>query len=448
MTELATAEPATDAPQGEMYRTFTDQPIALIGSPTDDRRLIAEDVDLSFREFPLPFMWCEKAVPGHGDAYTVGVLESARIEGEFLLGSGYLLNTEEADKAALQNAHGVSNPSVDLAATEYTYVDDDGNDIEDSEAFWDYIEENGKLPVTKITVAKLIGCTLVSTPAFDTRLSLNEDRESRDVALVAGMEPVYQPRTYDHRMFQAPSFDGPTPLHIDADGRISGHLAVFGEIHRSVQGHQLVPRSPSNYGQFHTSPPLRLDDGTSLPVGRLTVGIGHANTAWNPGPAMAHYDNADNCFALVRAGEDKWGVWVSGVAAPWATPEIVEKGLSAPLSGDWRDFGQGLDLVAALAVNTPGFAVRGRDDEYGRQVALVASFAPVRRREQAMTAGDIAAAVSAGVTDAFRRAEQEKRDAALSATRKATLARAEKLVGKPPTVRERIGAMLAARKIV
>ena len=48
-------------------------------------------------------------------------------------------------------------------------------------------------------------------------------------------------------------------------GRIFGHLACFGSCHRSIQAQcVMAPKSPSNYAQFHTSPSVRLDDGTRL----------------------------------------------------------------------------------------------------------------------------------------------------------------------------------------
>lgn len=423
----------------DLYRTFTDQPIALVGSPTSDRRMLAADIDLSFRAFPLPLMWCKQSKEGHADSYTIGVIESARIDGDKVLASGYLLNTPEADEAAYQNSHGVSNPSVDLAAAEYTYVDDDGIPVED---VWDYMETAEKMPVLMITKAELIGTTLVSTPAFDTRLSLNPDRESRDIALVASAAEEFRPRVYERRLFDNPALSGPTLPTMDDDGRIYGHLAVFGQCHRSIQTEcVMVPRSPSGYAHFHTSPAVRLDSGEQLPVGRLTVGTGHADPRLGPAPAAAHYDNTGACFALVRVGEDRHGIWFSGVAAPWATAEQIEQGLSSPLSGDWRNFGQGLDLVAALAVNTPGFSVRGRDDEQGLPVALVASVGPSPKTTprpsgpspQALKEAVLAALVehSAQMTHAVNKNE--------------ALARAEKLVGKPKTPRERIAELLTRR---
>ena len=430
--------PAGDV--GDLYRTFTDQPIALIGSPTSDGRMLAADIDLSFRSFPLPLMWCKQSSGGHTNSYTIGVIESARIDGSNVLASGYLLNSPEADEASYQNAHGVSNPSVDLAAAEYTYVDDNGNQIDD---LWSYVEDTEKIPVMMFTKAELIGTTLVSTPAFDTRLSLNSEREPRDVALVASAATEFQPKVYDPRLFENPNLTQPTLPSMGEDGRIYGHLAVFGQCHRSIQTDCiLVPRSPSNYAHFHTSPALRMTDGSRLPVGRLTVGTGHADPRLGAAPAAAHYDNTGACFALVRVGEDSHGIWFSGVAAPWATAEQIEQGIASPMSGDWRNLGQGLDLIAVLAINTPGFAARGRDDDQGRPIALVASVGPSpkahRRVQAAMTKDDLRDVVKEAFADIQAEAE-------LASRKVDVLARAEKLVGKPKTPRDRIGDILASR---
>lgn len=364
---------------GDSFRTFTDAVIAVLGEPTSDYRVLAHDIDLSFRRMPLPLMWCRQSSEGHDESFTVGVLESARVEDDRVLASGYLLNTPEADEAAVQISHGVTGPSVDLAAAQWFLTDERGREISEEE-LWEMPE--GAIVYQTFTVAELIGTTLVATPAFGTTsITLNSQRESRDAAVVAAAGGEFTPRIYDHRLFEDPHLREPTAPTLEG-GRFFGHLACFGSCHRSVQSAcVLAPHSPSSYSHFHTSPSLRLDNGVRLPVGRLTVGTGHAGDQLSAGAAIAHYDNTGTCFALVRVGEDEHGIWFSGVPSPWASAEQVEAGVCSPLSGDWRDFGQGLDLVAALAVNTPGFVARGRDDRAGRPVALVASMGPRRARE-------------------------------------------------------------------
>lgn len=435
IVEDLTADEIPVGDAGDLYRTFTDAVIGLVGTPTSDGRMLASTIDLSFRSFPLPLMWCKQSKEGHSDSYTVGVIETAELRGNAIFASGYLLNTPEADAAATELAHGVTSPSVDLASAEWVFTDLTGKELSgeispDTDAYMTF------------TKAELIGTTLVATAAFgDTKLAINESREAREVSLVAAAE--YRPKVYDHRLFENPNLTGPTLPTMGADGRIYGHLAVFGQCHRSVQTEcVMVPRSPSDYAHFHTSPAVRLDNGQRLPVGRLTVGTGHADPRLGAAPAAAHYDNTGTCFALVRVGEDAHGVWFSGVAAPWATPEQVEQGVHSPLSGDWRNFGQGLDLVAALAVNTPGFSARGRDDDQGQPLALVASVGPAFVEPAPLSRKDIHDIMVSAL-----REESERKNREVAAL--AAISRSEKLVGKPkaPTsARTRVAYLLTMAK--
>jgi hypothetical protein len=434
LTADGTADPA------ETYRTFTDQPIAFTGIETSDGRMLASDIDLSFRTPPMPVMWTKQTGSGHEDAYTVGVMESARLENGQVLASGYMLNTPEASEAAGQLQHTATRPSVDLAAVSYILTVD-GKEITEDD--WYDLPFDADI-VQTMTAAELIGVTLVATPAFgDTKLSLNADSETREPALVASAAEAFRPRVYAAALFSDPGLTEPTLPTMDEDtGRIFGHLACFGACHRSIQAKcTMAPRSPSAYAHFHTSPAVRLDNGERLPVGRLTVGTGHASEQVGSSVAVAHYDNSGACFALVRVGEDSHGIWFSGVAAPWATAEQIEEGLSAPLSGDWRNMdGRGLDLIAALAVNTPGFAVRGRSDNIGRPAALVASLGPaparVVRSNQHLTAQDIGVIVEKAVGRAIMGVEIDNEMSAL-------IQEAAAEFGPMPTPDEELAALLA-----
>jgi hypothetical protein len=73
---------------------------------------------------------------------------------------------------------------------------------------------------------------------------------------------------------------------------------------------------------------------------------------------LAHYEHTGRAIADVNAGEDAYGIWVAGALRPGATDDQVRALRGAPLSGDWRKIGSsGLELVAALAVNVPGFPI-------------------------------------------------------------------------------------------
>ncbi|BBY78856.1 hypothetical protein MPUL_00140 [Mycolicibacterium pulveris] len=442
-TQVSEEMAAAEFKAEETFRTFTDAVFAVLGTPTSDRRMLAADMDLKFRNFPLPLQWCERSKGGHDDSVTIGVVEDGRVVDGMVLGSGYLLNNEHADKAFDLMTHGVANPSVDLGGElEVVETYEDGTAVTDQNF-------DAQRPVyTTVTRGEVLATTIVAIPAFgETRITLNAEREPRDRALVASAAEKFQPRVYDPELFSDPQLAGPTPLSIDLEsGRIYGHVAVFSEKHRSVGlGHISPPRSRSGYAHFHSSPPVYLSDGTRLPVGRLTVGIGHApTTGVSNAAAQAHYDNAEACFALVRAGEDRHGIWVSGVAAPWATPEKIEMGLSAPLSGDWRPYNGDLELVAVLAVNTPGFLCRASTDGQGNPLAMVASMSP--RSVDHVSAPQVTLAdIKAVVAEAL---EESTRSRELKARRAAALERARAAVGDPPppmTPTERVYALLAER---
>lgn len=437
-TEETTADDAekeTDdekaAGDAEQFRTFTDATIAVLGTPTDDRRILASDIDMRFRAFPLPLMWTKQMSGGHYDAFTVGVIESAKVEGSKVVASGYLLNSPEADEAASQISHGVTGPSVDLGDADYKFTDVDGNEI--TEEMWDAAYETGDdLKIYDyVTSAKLMGATLVSTPAFgEVEISLDATRSGRDVSLAASLTAAaFTETSYPAAFFADPGFTGPTPMTMSADGRISGHLACFGTCHVGFTDKCVtVPRSNANYAHFHTAPPVLTETGERIQVGRLTANTGHATKRMTARAASDHYDNTGACFALVRMGEDEHGVWFSGVAAPGATEDQIRAGLSAPLSGDWRKVAGNLELVAALAVNTPGFPVVSQaTDEADRPLTLVASLAP-RAEKASKTVDPIQLAEQ--IVTRMRAADRRQAEARsiIAARSKSNIAMAKKII--------------------
>lgn len=427
-----------DEPQGEMFRTFTDQAVAPIGVPTSDGRMFSTEIDLSFRSCPLPLQWCKQSGYGHEDSYTVGVIEAIRREGDTVLASGYMLNSTEADEACDLLAHGVTNPSVDLANADWQYTDKDGNELE-WEDLWDLMDEGGEYFMT-FTKAEVIATTLVSTPAFDTRFKLNSERESREPAIVAATADGLTLTAYDKALFANPNLLRPTrPTFDEATGRIYGHLAEWGHAVRGTNG-RTPPRNTNDYANFHTSQ-VMLTDGNQLAVGRLTVKGGHADTA--PGvtaaTARAHYDNVCASYGLVRVGEDRHGIWFSGVPAPGVDPETFNQGMTAPISGDWRDCGMGLDMIAAHAVVAPGLPIySGSTGPDGRPMSLVASFGPTRAKAKrrggdSLTSEDLAKAISKGVVEGMAAVEQAKTARETEAARAAAIAKARKFAKAKPS---------------
>ena len=179
--------------------------------------------------------------------------------------------------------------------------------------------------------------------------------------------------------FLDPKLKGPTPLTITEDGQVFGHLATWGTCHtggaESAGGVcTTAPRSNASYDYFHTGVAVT-DDGTEVPTGRITVGGGHAGPGLGFRAALAHYDDAGAAAADVRAGEDRFGIWLAGSLRPQLDPSVLHALRGNPPSGDWRRMKGNLELMGALCVNTPGFPVlRTRYASSGnKQVSLVAA---------------------------------------------------------------------------
>lgn len=216
-----------------------------------------------------------------------------------------------------------------------------------------------------------------------------EPEEIEEIALTAaaaGLAPVVPPREW----FFEPEPDTPTPITITADGRFRGHAALWGSCHTAFQGRcTQPPRSPSGYEYFHLGE-LMTDDGT-VPVGKITMGTGHASLSASSNDAASHYDNTGMVAAFVRATDGKHGIWVCGSARSDAPAEKVQALRAAAVSGDWRRARPGgpLEMIGLLAVNVPGFpvprtqaalAASGWEDSVE---ALVAAGMPLLTEEEA-----------------------------------------------------------------
>jgi len=176
--------------------------------------------------------------------------------------------------------------------------------------------------------------------------------------LVAPLEP---PKAW----FDNPGFTAATPLTVTPEGRVYGHLATWDACH--MESHALgercarAPRSRSGYALFHTGY-VTTAEGVDVPTGHLIADAPHADPVWDLDSTLVHYSHSGKVAADVRAGEDKYGIWVAGALRPDVPPTMVRTLKASPLSGDWRaDPRTGhLELVAGLAVNVPGFMPRPR----------------------------------------------------------------------------------------
>lgn len=174
-----------------------------------------------------------------------------------------------------------------------------------------------------------------------------------DVALLAGSAPLAPPASW----FTNPSLVSPTRLTITEDGHVFGHLAQWRVCHVGIgNACVMAPKSYTNYGLFKVGTVV-CDDGSEVPIGKIVMGSAHANAQWGVMPARDFYDNTSMTAAIVTVGEDKYGIWVNGALTSTMTPEKIAALRASSLSGDWRNVNGNLELIAALAVNSPGFPI-------------------------------------------------------------------------------------------
>lgn len=177
--------------------------------------------------------------------------------------------------------------------------------------------------------------------------------------------------------FQNPHLDEATPITITEDGRVFGHIATWGTCHVGLPGCVTPPSSPSDYAYFLVGAE-ETSEGVNVPVGKLTVGGGHAHPDDGFVAAADHYDNVGTAIASVFAGEDEYGIWVAGRIVPGAANEKVAELRRSPISGDWRRIGGNLELIAAHAVNVPGFPIPRAQVRFSNnaQQSLIGQFSP------------------------------------------------------------------------
>lgn len=195
-----------------------------------------------------------------------------------------------------------------------------------------------------------------------------DDASDIEEAMTAGAAPVRPPKSW----FDDPKLSELTPLTIDGDGRVFGHIASWNVDHIGLPGSRKPPRSKSNYAFFRTGV-VETDDGDQVPVGQITYTGGHAPLQATAEATVRHYDDTDSAIADVTVGEDMWGPWVAGALRPGVTEGQIRAVRASAPSGDWRPINGNLELVAVCQVNVPGFPVARSLVAGGEIMSLVAA---------------------------------------------------------------------------
>lgn len=406
-----------------------------------------EKYALDMRNLPLPLMWQIQTGEGHNGSVVVGRIDRM---GRTPQGIGMAVGYFDVGPYGRE-----AERMVRAGMLRHVSADMDKFEAEAEEAADRDPKRIGKNKLS-IKKARVMGVTIVAKPAFqectiemapERALTLEDDvlpdgiiAEEADpmdtMALVAAgyiaeAIPVVPPRDW----FENPKLTRATPLTVDDNGRVYGHVAAWGTAHMNPALNGVnPPRSASGYAYFNKGV-LRTDDGTDVTVGQLTLVGGHADLHFSAREAVKHYDDTASAFADVHAGEDNYGIWVSGALRPGVTAEQVRAIRASTPSGDWRPIKGRLELIAVCQVNVPGFPIARAMVASGLTTALVAAGASELAHLRPDPILDLARRVQDLEASSAKTDKLSEQDAALVAS----------LMARVADHRERHAAELSAR---
>lgn len=170
----------------------------------------------------------------------------------------------------------------------------------------------------------------------------------------------------------------------DETGRVYGYVGEKDRIALGMGGREVrTPYSLKDYRPFHQSV-VNTDQGP-LRVGRLVVGrLGkdHCDTGIGVAAAANYYTNQCDTWAYVRAGQNKHGVWVSGVLNPRAPHDMILEASKGPNSGHWEPMDGNPEMVGVVACAHPRLPIMNGEG------AIAASFEPQSLEDRVATLVD------------------------------------------------------------
>ncbi len=358
--------------------------LATVMSPTEDGRIIEEG--LGYRDLPLPFSVQVQTAEGHMGSEGCGRIESIELiplaqfdkaedfdfdevrPGALVVWATGSLDGSPASEEAkrlLDNGYGVSLDGLMWSGNLWNAEDLSQLDASKME-MGEVLDGIMTRTILRGMNGKIGGVTVVNVPAFEEATVMVASAIVETfvpkvrfgvqnlTASAAGLAPLEPPADW----FFAEEPDEPTPLTVDDDGRVYGHLALWNQCHAAFASCEKPPRSATDYSYFHAGQ-LKVDDGSLINVGRITVGEagrakgGHASLVLGRSGAMEHYEKTGCVAAFVRAVDGRHGIWLSGAVRSDAPATRVRDLRANPPSGDWRDY----ELVAVLSVPVPGFPI-------------------------------------------------------------------------------------------
>lgn len=359
-------EDSTEPQKPEVVQTDIEVPVAehfawegvitVEGVETGDGRLFSEGaVTWKDELLPIPFTWQRSSQPGHDGNVTIGRVDSIfRTENGEIQGRGVILSGPDAPPEAIEylnllKAGAAGWVSIDGDSAEFDIIDSpDGDPFKIKQVFSSLnIRSLCAVSISAFETAKI---QLADDVAVEFSRLMRDLRE--DEPIIAAGIPVNPPAEW----LETPKLTELTPLTITDDGRVFGHLAGKETCHIGMGTCKTSPRN-CNYDEYFHLGALKTAEGDIVNVGHMTFGGSHAPLDHKAQAAAAYYDSTSRVSADIRCGEDEFGTWVAGALRPGLSEEDLREIRSAPLSGDWRPIKGKLQLIAAHAVNVPGFPI-------------------------------------------------------------------------------------------
>lgn len=407
---VLTAAAEDEAPEDEMPEAGSSRPFETLmcveGRWTGDERIIMVD-GLSWDGLlPMPLTVDHEGVMevvGRVDEITrtPGATEDERFifgKGEFFTGTD--LGAQVAELIEAQYVRGVSIETDDVAIG--------GVDPEDpalqpgQDPGWMMVTESARIRALSVVTTAAFAeayitfgtlSTLGLPPAIDGPTPLRaEDMPAADeegideVIIVAAGHTIVLPSVPPAGWFAEPTdvaIEG--ALTVTDEGRVYGLLAPADTPFIGNPNIRGVPMGNVDYSRFMRGEAV-VEGGGRVVAGNITMGCGHAKGITSAS-MMEHHDNSCAVVARVAVGErhsEPRGVWVAGAVLPGTTPDQIQRMMACQLSGEWNPTPSGYELLNALLVPVPAFAMGRRAPSVtARDGKLVASAVPVRFEHEA-----------------------------------------------------------------
>jgi len=161
---------------------------------------------------------------------------------------------------------------------------------------------------------------------------------------------------------------------LDGD-RVCGYIAKNNERIEDLPFLFRVPVEP-DFDEYANTQDIQVADGV-VRAAVLPWKGGHASDLLELESVVAHYDDPRRAAAVVRYGQDRFGVWAAGYVHPDADSAMRDRILLHPTSGDWRLRDARWRFAGACFVNVPALPVYAAVASKRDEIAVITNFGTV-----------------------------------------------------------------------